>query len=175
MMRPSRGPKDRCGPGRSAYGDARCACAVGVARQETLPAPGRPCARARPGATTLRGGLDVTTSAARLITGKRTKYLIILFWLLIAAFAFPLAGQLTDAEKNDIKSWLPGAAESTKVLDFQASFANPNTIPAVIVYERPGGLTRADRVKVTADVRAYRTRPELDGKVVGPVRAADGR
>ena len=117
----------------------------------------------------------MTKSAARVITHHRAKYLIIFFWLAVAVLAFPLAGKLTGVEKNEAKSWLPGSAESTQVLDVAASFGNPNTIPAVIVYERAEGVTAADRAKVAADVRTYGARPELDGKVVGPVPSADGK
>ena len=117
----------------------------------------------------------MTRSTARIITHHRAKYLIIFFWLAIAVVAFPLAGKLTGAEKNESKAWLPVSAESTKVLDVSASFGDPNTIPAVIVYERAAGLTAADRAKVAADVQKYAARPELDGKVVGPVPSADGK
>ena len=34
--------------------------------------------------------------------------------------------KLTGAEKNDAKYWLPGDAESTKVLDVQSRFQSPN-------------------------------------------------
>ena len=78
----------------------------------------------------------MTGKVVTILTGRRIKYLVLLFWLLLVAVAGPLAGKLTGAEKNDAKSWLPGSAESTQVLDAQAAFASPNTIPAVVVYER---------------------------------------
>src|SRR5882672_5322590 len=100
------------------------------------------------------GGI-MTRSVVGVITGRRIKYFIILFWLVIAALAGPLAGKLTGVEKNDAKSWLPGSAESTQVLDAQASFSSPNTIPAVVVYVRDSGMTPADQQKVAADVRQF--------------------
>jgi putative drug exporter of the RND superfamily len=117
----------------------------------------------------------VTKSTANIITGRRTKWVVLLFWIAVAVAAGPLAGKLTGVEKNDAKSWLPQTAESTKVLDVMTSFSDPNTIPAVVVYERPGGITPADKAAVAADVRAYSARPELDGEVTGPVPSADGR
>jgi RND superfamily putative drug exporter len=114
-------------------------------------------------------------SAAGLITGRRTKYVVVLFWLVLVAIAAPLAGKLTDVEKNEAKSWLPGGAESTQVLDAQQAFASPNTIPAVLVYERGSGLTPADLAKIGADARTYGTYPNLDGEVIGPVPAQDGQ
>src|SRR5439155_13925235 len=73
------------------------------------------------------------------VTGRRIKYLVILFWLVMVAVAGPLAGKLNGVEKNDAKSWLPGSAESTQVLTAEAAFSSPNTLPAVVVYERPAG------------------------------------
>jgi RND superfamily putative drug exporter len=117
----------------------------------------------------------MTRSVAGLITGRRIKYVIIVFWLVVAAVAGPLAGKLTGVEKNDAKSWLPGSAESTKALDLQASFASPNTIPAVVIYERSSGLTAADRAKIASDAQTFGQLQDLDGKVTGPIPAPDGK
>ncbi len=96
--------------------------------------------------------------ATRVIVGRRTKYLVLLFWLVVVAFAGPLAGKLSGVEKNDAKSWLPGKAESTQVLDEQEAFRSPNTIEAVVVYERPSGLTAADQREGRRRHRAVRRR-----------------
>jgi putative drug exporter of the RND superfamily len=117
----------------------------------------------------------MTRSAASLITGRKIKFVIIGFWLVVVALASMLAGKLTDAERNDAKTWLPGSAESTQVLAKQATFASPDTIPAVIVYERGAGLTRADQAKVAADAKNFAGIAGLDGQVVGPIFAPDGK
>lgn len=114
-------------------------------------------------------------SATTFITGRRIKFMIIVLWVAVTAVAMPLAGKLQGAQQNDAKSWLPGSAESTQVLDAQAAFASPDTIPAVIVYERPSGVTDADRAKAAADAVAFGQRPELDGTVLGPLPSRDGR
>ncbi len=114
-------------------------------------------------------------SIANVITDRRVKYAIILFWLVIAAGASVYAGKLSGVEKNDAKSWLPGSAESTKVLDKQVAFLSPNTIPAVIVYQRSSGLTPADLAKVSADAKQFATNPNLDGQITGPIPARDGQ
>ena len=51
-----------------------------------------------------------------------TKWLVVAFWGIVVIVAFPLAGKLTGAEKNDAKAWLPAKADSTKVLEVQARF-----------------------------------------------------
>jgi RND superfamily putative drug exporter len=57
----------------------------------------------------------------RLPGGRRTKWMVLVFWLIVAAVAGSLSGKLTGAEKNDAQSWLPARAESTQVLKLQSS------------------------------------------------------
>ncbi|BCJ37273.1 putative membrane protein ActII-3 [Actinocatenispora thailandica] len=111
----------------------------------------------------------------RIGTGKWSRFAVVLFWLVVVAAAGPLAGKLTGVEKNEAKSWLPGSAESTQVLAAESRFTSPNTLPAVLVYTRPGGLTRPDLAKAAADARAFGRFGSLDGKVVGPVPSRDGQ
>ena len=121
------------------------------------------------------GGLTMTRSVANVISGRWIKYAFIVFWLAIVAVAGPLSGKLSGVEKNDAKSWLPGGAESVQVLDVQSSFTSPNTIPAVIVYERTSGLTPADLQKLKDDATAFGQTANLDGKVTGPIPTADNQ
>ncbi len=114
-------------------------------------------------------------SITNVITDRRFKYGVIVFWLIVAAAASVFAGKLGDAEKNDAKSWLPGGAESTKVLDKQAAFRSPNTIPAVIVYQRGSGLTPADLAKIKADGAQFAQNRNIDGQITGPVASRDGQ
>lgn len=88
---------------------------------------------------------------AWLVCGRRTKWLVVLFWLVVIVAAAPLAQKLTDAQDNQASSWLPGSAESTQVLDISEEF-RPEQIPAIIVYARAGGLTAEDRARITQDV-----------------------
>jgi len=100
-----------------------------------------------------------TFSAVRLITrittGPRSKWLTFGVWilLLIISMAANLPGRFSDAEKNESRSFLPGSAESTKVLDVTERLSGAETAPTVIVYHRDGGLTRADRAHIERDVR----------------------
>jgi RND superfamily putative drug exporter len=112
---------------------------------------------------------------ARFIVGRRTKYLVLLFWVAVVVIAGPLAGKLSGAEKNDATAWLPGSAESTQVLDLEAAFRSPNLMPAVVVYHRAGGLTAADMAKVDGDVARLATVARIDGPVSNPVLSRDGQ
>lgn len=108
---------------------------------------------------------------AHLVCGRRGKWVVLALWLIVLVALAPLAQKLTDAEKNDAASWLPGKAESTKVLALQKDFV-PETSPAVIVYTRPGGLTPADVAAIgrnTATMRAMTAHGITGTRTVGPL------
>lgn len=98
------------------------------------------------------GQRETRRGIAWLVCGRRAKWLVVLFWLLVIVVAAPLAQKLTDAQENDAESWLPGSAESTQVLAVSAEF-RPEAIPAVVVYAREDGLTARDRARIAEDVR----------------------
>ncbi|MEV5432518.1 MMPL family transporter [Streptomyces sp. NPDC052701] len=93
--------------------------------------------------------------AARLVCGRRAKWLVLVVWLAVLFLAAPLAQKLTDAQDNDAASWLPGSAESTQVLEISEDF-RPGQIPAIVVYARDSGLTERDRARIAADVAELR-------------------
>ena len=117
----------------------------------------------------------MTRSAVGLLTGRRTKFLVLIFWVVVVAITGPLAGKLTGAQKNDAASWLPGSAESTKVLEIQQSFQSPDALPAVLVYERTSGITPADRAKAAADAARLSTFEGVEGRPTGPIPSPDGK
>ena len=117
-----------------------------------------------------------THKIAALVTGRRLKWLILIIWIAIMMVAGPLAGKLTGAEKNDNSSWLPGKAESTQVLNAQSKFESTDLAPAVVVYERPSGLTEADKAKITGDVAKFaQVKGVVPGTAKGPVFSPDGK
>lgn len=85
---------------------------------------------------------------AGVLTGRRTKWAALAIRVVVLAVLGPLAGKFTDVQENETSSWLPESAESTQVLDEFGNFGDPDVVPAVIVYERSGGLTAADRQAV---------------------------
>ncbi|WP_416977734.1 MMPL family transporter [Streptomyces sp. T028] len=87
---------------------------------------------------------------AHLVCGRRAKWLVLVFWVLVLFLMAPFASKLTGAQDNDAASWLPGSAESTQVLEISKGF-RPEQIPAVVVYARDDGLTAQDRAQITAD------------------------
>jgi len=105
--------------------------------------------------------------------GKRTKWLVLVFWLVVVAVAGPLSSKLMGAEKNDPSAYLPASAESTQELNAQDRFVSKNLNPAVLVYTRASGLTPADLRKAAADARSFAALPAVQGRVTGPIPSAD--
>jgi RND superfamily putative drug exporter len=111
-----------------------------------------------------------------IASGRRTKWAVLVFWLIVVAVLGPLAGKLTGAEKNNASAWLPAGAQSTKVLDIQSRFQSPNIYAAVVVYDRPSGLTSADKAKAAADAGRFRgVHNVISGQVTGPILSRDGK
>ena len=120
--------------------------------------------------------MSKASAIIRLPAGRRTKWAVLVFWLIVVAVLGPLAGKLTSAEKNDASAWLPAAAESTKVLDIQSRFQSPNIYAAVVVYDRSSGLTGADKAKAAADARRFAgVHGVVRSQLAGPIPSADGK
>jgi RND superfamily putative drug exporter len=117
--------------------------------------------------------MSLARGISAVVCGRWTKWVVLVAWLVILGVAGPLAGKLTGVEKNDNSAWLPGSAESTKVLELQKQFQTADTIPTVIVYERKSGITPDDLHKAQDDAKAFGTSPDITGKVIGPVPSDD--
>ena len=110
---------------------------------------------------------------AWLVCGRWTKWIVLGLWVVVLAIAGPLAGKLTGVQKNDNSAWLPGNAEATQVSELSKTFQPDDIAPAVIVYERAGGLTAADTAKATGDAAAMQRVAGVTGQIVGPLPATD--
>ncbi|WP_245665974.1 MMPL family transporter [Actinoplanes subtropicus] len=116
-----------------------------------------------------------TGGMARLVCGRWSKWIVLAAWVVVLVVAGPLAGKLSGVEKNDNSAWLPSGAEATQVADLQKQFAASDIAPAVIVYERAGGITDADRTKANADATAFAGVAGVTGQVSRPIPARDGQ
>jgi putative drug exporter of the RND superfamily len=111
-----------------------------------------------------------------LPAGRRAKWIVLAGWLIVVAVAGPLAGKLGSAEQNDAKSWLPATAESTRVLDLQSRVQPPNVYPAVVIYDRPSGITAADRAQAAADIDRFAGVSGVQrSQIAGPTVSKDGK
>ncbi|SDU62064.1 MMPL family transporter [Jiangella alkaliphila] len=110
-----------------------------------------------------------------LVCGRRSKWIVLGFWLVVMGVGFPLSAELTGAQDNDTASWLPGSAESTQVFEAQQdAFQTGEELPAIVVYERQGGITPEDQAKAAADAEAFAGVEHVTGDVVGPIPSEDG-
>jgi putative drug exporter of the RND superfamily len=111
---------------------------------------------------------------AAAVCGRRTKWIVVAFWIAVMALAYPLSAKLMGAQDNDVASWLPGNAESTTVVELQRDeFATGDSIPAIIVYERPGGITDEDVARAAAQAQEIGQLSNVTGEVIGPLPSAD--
>ncbi len=82
---------------------------------------------------------------AALVCGRRTKWLVLALWVVLAGIGGVYGPKLTEAQVNDAASFLPADSESTQVIELQAAFTGgQETVPAVVVYERTSGITPQD-------------------------------
>src|SRR3954453_5990913 len=89
---------------------------------------------------------------ASFVSGRRTKWLVIVLWIVGVAALSPLGAKLADVTSDPTASFLPKDAESTKVQDLLKNrFPGGETSIGIIVYKRNGGLTAADRAKIATD------------------------
>jgi len=79
------------------------------------------------------------------VTGPRGRLVTICIWLLIGIAGIVARGHIGDATAAGESSFLPKGAESTRALDaLEHGGGGGEEVPVVIVFERPGGLTKAD-------------------------------
>jgi RND superfamily putative drug exporter len=107
------------------------------------------------------------------ITHPWVKWVVLVASLVVLGLLGSLGSRLGSVVDNDVASWLPGDAESTKVIERSQQFSNPDDVPAVVLYVRDGGTTAADLAKATADAAALRDVESVSG-VVGPFPSEDG-
>jgi RND superfamily putative drug exporter len=110
-----------------------------------------------------------------LPSGRVAKWVILALWIALLVPAFMLAGKLGDVEKNDNSAWLPSNVEATKVVDQAKKFEPAETLPAIVIYDRPEGITPADMTKAQADAEAFKAIKDVVGQPQGPLKAQDGK
>jgi RND superfamily putative drug exporter len=114
-------------------------------------------------------------SIAGWVTHRWAKWVVLVLSLLMIGAMASMAGKLGDVQKNDISSWLPGQAESTKVINASKPFTNTDAIPAVVLYTRDGGVTPADLAAIKSDAAAIGKVKHVDSKIIGPIPSKDGK
>jgi RND superfamily putative drug exporter len=96
--------------------------------------------------------------------------LAVLAWLAIGGIGGPLVGRLSEVQTNDNANFLPASAESTAVNEFVQKTTDTQSLPYLLVVEKPGGLTPADLQTVQGFVASIPNLPlaEDPSRTVGP-------
>ncbi|HMI82013.1 MAG TPA: MMPL family transporter [Solirubrobacterales bacterium] len=80
-----------------------------------------------------------------MITGPRGRWVAVAVWLLLGAVGLLAHDHIDDVTAAGQSSFLPKDSESTRAVEaLQDASSGGEEVPAVIVFERPGGLRRAD-------------------------------
>ncbi len=109
------------------------------------------------------------------LTGRRTKWLVLVFWLVAFGVGGAFGSKLMEVQNNEASSWLPESAESTQALERLAPFYDPDTIPTVVAYEKSGGLTPQDIAAAKQQAQEFAQLDGVEGDVVGPIPSQDGK
>jgi putative drug exporter of the RND superfamily len=92
---------------------------------------------------------------ASVVTGRRTKWFVLVGWIVVLVITQPIGSKLSDVTTDDTESFLPASAESTEVVRLlNSDFSQGETDTGIVVYKHSGGLTAADKEKIAADARA---------------------
>ena len=112
---------------------------------------------------------------ARLVSGRRSKFVVLALWLITLVALGPLIGSFESKQKNEPSSFLPADAESVRALELSDQFPSAEGIEAIVVLAREGGLTPADREQI-ASIRAEldANRPEGVVSVSPPQPSENG-
>ena len=113
------------------------------------------------------------TGFARIVSGRRSKFVVLALWLITLVALGPLIGSFESKQRNEPSSFLPADAESVRALELSDEFPSAEGIEAIVVFSREGGLTAADREYI-ASVQAELDANPPEGVVsVSPPRPSE--
>ena len=95
--------------------------------------------------------------------------LVAVAWLAAAGPLNAAGARLTGLQENDNAAFLPDSAESTRVAELQQRFQGEQSLPLIIVWERPEGVDAETRQAVAARLAQLRATLEEGDRLAGPV------
>ncbi len=105
---------------------------------------------------------------ARIPAGRRTKWLVLIAWLVLLGAGGMLGGRLQGVTKNNADAYLPGSAEATQVVKLQNQVRKEDSTLTIVSYERASGITPGDMRKAQQDKAKL-------GQATGPLVSKDGK
>src|ERR1044072_3010679 len=113
--------------------------------------------------------LAAVSTFARWVSGRRSKWVVLAAWLVAVVAMAPLGSNLAAETEDDTASFLPASAESTEVVHLlDDRFKSQETSQGLIVYQRDGGLTEADKQKIAADAEDLEALPDDELPLTAP-------
>jgi RND superfamily putative drug exporter len=114
----------------------------------------------------------MSSRLAGLPAGRRTKWFVLIAWLVLLMAGGALGGRLQSVTNNNADSYLPGSAEATQVIQLQDKLRKQDSMPTIVSYERRGGITAGDLAFARATVTRLTQLPR-HGHIVGPLVSKD--
>lgn len=101
--------------------------------------------------------------------------LIIVAWLGVSGIGGPYFGRIGEVSSNDMLSFLPSDAESTRVNEELMKFRDTDTIPAIVVFESESELSEAQNADIQAAIGAVGATGLIGGQITPAIPSEDGR
>ena len=116
------------------------------------------------------------TRTAAFVAGRRGKWLVLTAWIVVLAALAPSIGRFESAQSNEPSSFLPGGAESVRVLEASRQFPSGEAVEAIAVFRSEEGLSEVDLRTIETIRRALGLAPPPGVGAIGPpIRSDDGR
>ncbi|WP_165987988.1 MMPL family transporter [Streptomyces sp. YIM 98790] len=81
---------------------------------------------------------------------RAVPWVLIALWAALLAVAGPAAGELESVQRDGVAEYLPASAESTQVAEIAQRLPGGGSTDVLLVWQRDGGLTPADRERADA-------------------------
>ncbi len=101
--------------------------------------------------------------------------LVIFVWLSLSGVGGPYFGKIEEVSSNDLATFLPKSAESTKVNSELGKFLSDNTIPIMVVFESQNSLTQDHKAQVLKASEAIRDTGHVKGQMSPPITSEDSK
>ena len=99
---------------------------------------------------------------------------VILVWLALAGVGGQSVGKLSEVQENDVASFLPGSAESTRAAELDQGFTDDSVLPALVVVEATeGGPLTEQQVGVVQGWAAGLAELDVAGAPLADLLTAD--
>lgn len=92
-----------------------------------------------------------------------------LVWFGVFAAGGSSFSKISGVAVNELAQHLPSSAEATRVHELQTEFRDSDLVPAVVVYQRIGGLTDSDKNLINDHRSEFTTIQGVDAEEVSPV------